>query len=237
MNKTAVVIFARMTSSRLPGKTLTDLGGRVILGRLVDRMAHLAEPAGLVVATSDQAEDDPIVRFCETDETCRRLGVKSFRGALKDVLGRAAACARALDLDPLVRISGDSPFMDPAIIDRCIERHRTAAPDLTTNRYPRTFPPGITVEAISRACLERLDAETTKDEDREHVTTFVYRHADRFRIENVAATRPGLPEVTLTVDTPEDLAVARKLQARLDALGGPLDHMITADLRRDLTAD
>jgi len=159
-----------------------------------------------------------------------------FRGSLLDVLGRAAACARRFDLDPLVRISGDSPFMDPAVIDRVIERHAATSPDITTNRFPRTFPPGITVEAISRACMDRLDAEARDAEDREHVTTFVYKHADRFRIENVAATRPGLPEVTLTVDTPEDLAVARKLKSRLAALGEPLDHLITADLRRELTA-
>src|SRR5690606_5239919 len=120
MTKTAVVTFARMGSSRLPGKSLTDIGGRTVLGCLIDRLGLLKQPARLIVATSDQAVDDAIADFCATDAMCRELGIQVFRGALLDVLGRAAACARAFNLDPLVRISGDSPFMDPAVIDRVI---------------------------------------------------------------------------------------------------------------------
>lgn len=229
---TAVVIFARMSSSRLPGKSLTDIGGQTVLGSLIDRMAYVALAPRLIVATSDGAEDDAIAEFCRTDAVCRKLGVEVFRGDLVDVLGRAAACARHFGIDPLVRISGDSPFMDPAVIDRVIARHDATRPDMTSNRHPRSFPPGITVEAISRACMDRLDAEATATDDREHITTYAYKHADRFRIENVSSDRPDLMDVALTVDTPEDLAAAREIKVRLAQAGDPLDYRITAEMRR-----
>lgn len=236
MTRTGVVIFARMGSSRLPGKSLMDLCGRPVLGEMIDRMAHLSSPARIIVATSDLPGDDAISEFCRTDATCRDLKVEVFRGPHLDVLGRAAACAAHFGLDPLVRVSGDSPFMDPAVIDRVLARHAEASPDITTNRFPPTFPPGITVEALSGNCLARLDETATDPEDREHVTTFIYKNPKAFSIVNVSASRLGLRTAPLTLDTPEDLALARALKVRLAECGNPLDHLSTVDLRNKLTA-
>lgn len=231
-----IVVFARMTSTRLPGKTLMDIGGRTVLGALLDRLKLVRTKAKVIVATSDDPSDDAIADFIAADPTARNLGATTYRGPLKDVLSRAIGCRSAFGLDPLVRISGDSPFMDPAVIDMILNRHLKERPDITTNLFPRTFPKGISVEAISAQCLKRLDLDTRNLEDREHVTPYVYANPDRFTIINVAAPAQGLDQFALTIDTPEDLERARALISRLSDTVNPFDYRTCIELLSDQSA-
>lgn len=232
------VIFARMDSSRLPGKALADLGGAPVLARVLVRARRaglnlapviapvIAPIVAPIVATSSRSVDDGVA------ELAQRAGADVFRGAADDVLGRAAACARAHDLDALIRISGDSPFIDPALIRRAADIW-LAEPDLdlVTNVHPRTYPPGVSVEVISRALLERLDAAVTDAALREHVTRAVYDNPDSFRLRNFTAPAAAAPAgLDLAVDDEAGLARARALIA---ALGADAD---TADLDAVLKA-
>lgn len=204
-----LVVFARADSRRLPGKVLRDIAGRPLLGRVLDRLRHTAGGHPVIVATSHRPVDDPVAVFARSE------GVTVFRGAADDVLARARACAAAHDLDPLVRLSGDSPFLPADVIVRLLELFAAERPDIVTNVFPRSFPPGASVEALSRATLDRLDAEVTERSDREHVTPFVYRHADRFAIANLAAPDPSWAELRLTVDTEEEWRRADWIAAQL----------------------
>ena len=82
------LIFARMDSTRLPGKALKPLAGQPVLGRVIRRLSQSGEIDGIVVCSSDRAIDDPIAAFAED----KKVGL--FRGSAEDVLGRAAAAAR-----------------------------------------------------------------------------------------------------------------------------------------------
>jgi spore coat polysaccharide biosynthesis protein SpsF len=201
--RAASVVFARLDSRRLPGKALVDLGGTPMLARVIDRVGRAGIP--VIVATSDREMDEPIARFAAQ----RRLAC--FRGDAFDVRGRALACARAHGLDVLVRISGDSPFMDPVTIDAVMRLFDNERPDIATNLFPRTFPAGMSVEAISVAALDRAMSETDDAADREHVTKYFYRRPASFRIVNHAASDGDWSDCRLTVDTPDDLARARWL--------------------------
>lgn len=203
-----LAIFSRFDSRRLPGKALLAIGGRPLLGHVVDRTRKLAGAVRVVIATSERAVDDPIAAFA------RANGVDAFRGSCDDVLGRALDCALAFGFDHLVRISGDSPFMDPALIERLIRIHLAERPDLTTNVFPRTFPAGLSVEVVSRTALETA-APAADARQREHVTPFFYEHPERFRIRNEISGIEGWDEVSLTVDTPDDLEKARWIAAAL----------------------
>ena len=151
-----------MKSARVPGKVLRQLAGRPLLGHLLDRLCTLGMP--LVVATSDDRSDDAIASFCVAE------GVAVHRGPLDDVAARFVGAARERGIDPIVRVSGDSPLLDPAIVRRALELWEPGL--LVTNVRPRSFPTGQSVEVFELAALER--AELTP-EAREHVTT----HAPR----------------------------------------------------------
>jgi len=206
--RAGVVVFARMSSSRLPGKALRDLAGRPLLGRVLDRLRIGAPGWPLVVATSDRADDDAIADFAEKETT------PVFRGSLDDVASRAVACADREGYSCFARVSGDSPFVDGNLVDRMIRRHLDHRPDLTTNVFPRSFPPGASVEVIDVDVLRSTISAMSADE-REHVTAHFYANPRRFRIENMPAPDGRYGGVALTVDSPEDMARARRIAQRL----------------------
>lgn len=192
------VVTARRTSRRLPGKVLQLINGRPMLSYIVERLRSVKRLDAIVIATSTDSSDDPVMAFAES------AGLACWRGELSDVLGRVRGAAAAYEADAIVRISGDSPLLDPAIIRNAINRFLDGTADLVTNVFPRSYPKGQSVEILSREALERLDIEAVQPEDREHVTRYAYRHPDRFKIQNFSSPRPR-PDLQLSVDTPADL--------------------------------
>jgi spore coat polysaccharide biosynthesis protein SpsF len=200
---TATIIFARCDSRRLPGKVLTPLGGRPLLGRVLDRI-KLAQRAGhLIVATTDRPIDAPIVAFAAAE------GVACFRGPTHDVAGRALACAESVGVSTFVRISGDSPFIDPSLLDSMMAQHDLAEAEITTNLHPRSFPPGISIEIVEVSAMRKLIAICSSPEEREHVTLHFYRNANNYRIANYASPVEQQDNVSLVVDTEDDLRRAK----------------------------
>jgi spore coat polysaccharide biosynthesis protein SpsF len=201
-----VAVQARMSSTRLPAKVLLPVAGRPLLGYVLERVALAGET--VVVATSDQPDDDPVAQFASD------AGVQVFRGSLPDVAGRFNALADSFGLDALVRVSGDSPLIDPALVDEAISLFGAGEVDLVTNVFPRSFPVGQSVEVLSRAALDRVLAATDDPSDREHVTRYVYAHHKDFRIQNFAHER-DVSDVRHVVDTEEDL---RRVEAIFAAM-------------------
>ena len=225
-----IVVFARMSSARLPGKTLAAIAGRPMLGHVLERLRRVRGALPVVVATSEAPEDAAIADFAAAN------GVAVYRGALADVAGRALAAAARHGFDAFVRISGDSPFIDPALIARALDHHAAQAPDMTSNVFPRSYPPGCSVEVIERAALARA-LPLMDDEEHEHVTLHFYRHAKAWRIANLAGPAGRYDGVRLAVDTAADLVQARAVAAALGArvLDAGLDEV--AGLARACNAD
>jgi spore coat polysaccharide biosynthesis protein SpsF len=202
------VIQARMSSRRLPGKILMEVAGKPLLAYLVERLRHSRRLQSMIVATSQAPEDDPVIGLCE------QLGIRSFRGALEDVLGRLLAAAGLADASAIVRVNGDSPLLDQALVDRGVAEFDAGDADIVTNVFPRSFPKGQSVEVISVAALARVAGQTSDPDDREHVTRFFYNHPERFKIRNFAC-KTDLSGVQMSVDTPEDLEMFKSTIARL----------------------
>jgi spore coat polysaccharide biosynthesis protein SpsF len=215
-----VVVLARTDSARLPGKAIAEVAGRPMLELVVDRLRPACGDA-LVVATTDRGVDDDIAALA------RARGWSLHRGSTEDVLGRLRDAGTAAGFDPVVRISGDSPFIDAATVRRLLEEHESAGAELTTNVFPRTFPAGASVEVLTMALLDRLAATVTDPDDREHVTRWCYANPGDVRIHNVE--RPPLRDVHLAVDTADDLARARFIADRLGTrvLDAGLDEIAT----------
>src|SRR5271168_1119931 len=113
---TTAIIQARMSSTRLPGKVLLDLAGQPMLARVVERAGRARTIDRVIVATTVELEDEPIV------ELCRSRGWTVTRGSRDDVLDRYYQAALSDGADPIVRITSDCPLIDPEVIDRVVER-------------------------------------------------------------------------------------------------------------------
>lgn len=207
------IVFARMRSSRLPGKALLPIGQRPLLGWVLERTARVSGLAQVVVATSTDASDDAVETFA------REAAVPVFRGSLDNVVARAVACAREFDLTAFARVCGDRAFLEPDDIGAAIHRmaQNDGAPvDLVTNTLGGPVPAGLTTEIVRTGALAEVLAQTSDPQDLEHLTRYIYRHANRFRIVAGVSVPPMLQDVRFVVDTVEDIQRARYIVERLD---------------------
>jgi len=205
-----IAIVCRLSSSRLPGKALRQVGGRSVLGHIVDRVRRGANGLPLVVCTSDTPRDDELERFC------RWSGLQVFRGPLDDVAGRFLACAEANGLDFAVRINGDNMFLDPDTLRAMVAIASTNEFDFVTNVPGRTFPFGMSVEIVRTSFYRETIANVSDPHHREHVTSWLYDNPEcgrRFIYENrVCEAARGLK---LAIDTEADLERATRMVARM----------------------
>ena len=197
--KVAAIIFSRMASSRLPGKALRHIAGEPLIKRVINRVSKVKKLSTVVVATSNSKNDDRLVEYIQS------LNIEVFRGAAHDVLDRAVSCASYLGVDKFIRINGDSPLIDPELLEKGIEMWTDPSLDLISNVFPRTYPVGTSVEIIKTDSLKKILSLTVDSCDREHVTRFFYKNPEKFRILNFESGRSELREVRLAVDTEEDL--------------------------------
>lgn len=211
-SKIVAIIQGRMSSSRLPGKVLMDIGGEPMLLRVVRRVQKVKSIQDVWVATTDQASDDPLVYLC------KESNLPCYRGSTFDVLDRFYQTARAAGADVVVRITADCPLIDPAVIDRTVNALFTTGADFTANRLPppwkRTYPIGMDVEVCWFAGLERAWREAELPHEREHVMPFFYDAPGRFNI-HVVNAEEDYGQLRWTVDTPEDLEVVRRIYSLL----------------------
>ena len=145
------IIQSRMSSTRLPGKMLMDINGRPLLGRVIDRVKASKVVTKLIVATSISREDDEIEQFCLNEK------IKYYRGDLNNVYKRFKEIVTLEKADSFIRINGDSPLIDPEIIDLAVNNYNNEDCDLLTNIFPRTFPRGQSVEVISSQPFTQIE--------------------------------------------------------------------------------
>lgn len=212
------IVFSRFTSSRLPGKALIDIGGRPLLGRVIDRVKGIAGIERIVVATSSEDADDVIAQFAEAE------GIDCYRGELYDVAARAVGACEAFGLDAFSRICGDRPFLDPDIDRQLIELFEEHDLDMATTTGERKLPPGLTGEVVRASSLKKLLPALSAYE-REHVTACFYAGTGPFRIKSLPTPDYVTPEtkVRLVVDDETDLARARAILSEADSDSGEPD--------------
>jgi spore coat polysaccharide biosynthesis protein SpsF len=239
MPRTIAIIQARMSSSRLPGKVLLDIGGKPMLQHVIERTQRARSLDAVVVATTTDDADRPVADFCTSAR------VPCFRGSPQDVLDRYYQVAKAQAAEIAVRITGDCPLIDPALIDRTVQLVNepgsldASSVDFACNRLPppftRTFPIGLDVEVCTFAALERAWREAGQPFQREHVMPFLYEGVtlqpaempteEGFALVTGVSPRgfriaqlhhdPDYGGLRWTVDTAEDLTLVGEIFARL----------------------
>jgi spore coat polysaccharide biosynthesis protein SpsF (cytidylyltransferase family) len=202
------IIQARTGSTRLPGKVLLDIEGMSMLARVVDRVRRAATIDRIVIATTANAQDDPLAAHAGA------LSVDVFRGDEDDVLDRYYRAATQFELDVIVRITSDCPLLDPGLLDRVVTLARESRVDYAADTLPRRFPRGLDVEVFPVATLERVWREATTFQDRAHVTPYVLDHPAAFSTAGITDA-VDRSHMRWTVDTPEDLTFVREVYREL----------------------
>jgi spore coat polysaccharide biosynthesis protein SpsF len=202
------ILQARMSSSRMPGKVLKPILGIPMLERQLERVKRAHKIDRLVVATSIEASDSEIATLCETTSTL------CYRGSLDDVLDRCYQAARPFQPDYVVRLTGDCPLADWYVIDQAISFCCEGSFDYTSNTLHPTWPDGLDVEVVRFGAFEEAWHEAVLPSEREHVTPFIYRRPQRFRLGSLMQEE-DLSDLRWTVDEPEDFAFASKVYESL----------------------
>ena len=205
------IVQARMGSTRLPGKTMMDLDGMSTLARVVTRLEKSKYIDKVIVATTTNEEDDVIL------EETKRLGCLCYRGKSEDVLDRVTRAALTKDATTIVEITADCPLIHHSVVDPVIEAFKEYRPDIATNFIPQTYPKGYEVRVFGITRLKRLNEIVDNPVDRQHVSTALFWNPQtkgNYTVHNVEAPPESTrPELAVTLDTPEDLEMIRKVFA------------------------
>nr|WP_092074318.1 glycosyltransferase family protein [Dendrosporobacter quercicolus]NSL49222.1 glycosyltransferase family protein [Dendrosporobacter quercicolus DSM 1736]SDM88319.1 spore coat polysaccharide biosynthesis protein SpsF [Dendrosporobacter quercicolus] len=202
-----IIVQARMTSTRLPGKVLKKVLGKPLLEYQLERLSRVENADGIVIATTTNHTDDPVV------ELCQRLQIPFWRGAEEDVLARYYEAANYFRADVVVRVTADCPVIDPAIVRKaiaCYMENKQCYDYVRLENYPR----GLDTEVFPASVLADCYHEASAQPDREHVTPFIYRHPERYRVKKLYC-KQDYSHHRWTVDTPEDFELIRRIIAEL----------------------
>jgi len=229
-NKIDVIVEARMTSSRLPGKILLTACGIPLLQLMIERLKRIDLVNDIIVATTTNKSDDVIVSLCG------QLDINCFRGDENDVLGRVVQAAQQYKTDIIVEITSDNPLIDPHLCNDIIKKYLELDPniDFVSNDVgcyrddvKVTFPLGLcNTKVFRRTLLEKVAKTTSNAVDREHVVNNIVNNPGKYSLFNVNAQKKyNRSDIRLTLDYPEDYEVIKSV---FEALY-PLNPDFTAD--------
>jgi spore coat polysaccharide biosynthesis protein SpsF len=193
-----VILQARMSSTRFPGKVLALLNGKPLIKFQLERILKSSLISEIVVATSEDSTDDQLVTYLTVENQA------VVRGSLDDVLARYLKVVDLYDPEIVVRITGDCPLVMPELIDDLIAILRNSEADYVTNALSGTFPDGLDIEVFYARVLNQVNSLALSSIEREHVTLGIYSRPKNFKIKSIDS-RVNLNELRLTVDYPGDL--------------------------------
>ena len=207
--KATVVIQVRMGSTRFPGKIMMKLDEKfTVLDYVIRQLGHSKSLENIIIATTHLEQDDVIVEYAKNNE------LDYFRGESLDVLDRYYKCAKKFSLDTIVRMTSDAPFLDPTIVDKVISKFQETGCDFASNNITRTYPIGIDAEIFSMRALEKTWKDAKLPSEREHVTTFMKKNKEIFKLYNLENNQK-IPIYKLAIDRKEDLEFLRAIAANI----------------------
>jgi len=193
------IIQSRMTSGRYPGKMLAPFLGKPVLANVVDKIKSSKIRPKIILATSKNYTDDPLVLYA------KHLDLEVVRGSHDDVYSRFSSTLNKFKCEAFFRVCGDSPLLLPFLFDQAVSIYNQSDYDLITNVFPRTFPNGMSVELIKTKTFIEMEKKITDKNDREHITQFFYRKNKEFKIYNIRNKNPFDSNLHLALDEPNDL--------------------------------
>jgi len=201
--KIVAIVQARMGSTRLPNKVMKRIGGIPMIGILLSRLSKAKELDQIIVATSADECNLPLITYVE------KLDYVCEQGSENDVLDRFVQAAQKHQADVIVRITGDCPLVDSELVDEVIRRFKSSGVDYFSNANPPTYPDGLDIEICTLVALEQAHREASKLFDREHVTPYL-RESGKFNTAGMQHSR-DFSDLRWTVDELADFIVIEKI--------------------------
>ncbi len=203
------IIQARSSSKRFKDKVLHLIYGAPLIQHVVNRIKKSKEISKIIVSSSYKKSDDKLISYL------KKKKIKFFRGNLENVALRLYDTANMNKAKYFVRVSGDSPMIDPKLIDKAVKiskRHKDY--DIVTNVFPRTFSKGQSVEVIKTSIFKK-NLKKFSNADKEHVTKFFYKNSKKFNIKNFVLKKKN-KKIKMSIDTKKDLKVILKKFDRIN---------------------
>lgn len=201
--KVVAIVQARMGSTRLPGKVMKEVQGKPLIELLLARLSQAKQIDQIIVATSQSSKNQPLV------DHVQKLGYQCYLGSEDDVLDRYYHAALMAKADVVVRITGDCPLVDAALVDNAVAKFKEHQVDYYSNVEPPTFPDGLDTEVFGFAALKKAFHKASSRAEREHVTPYI-RHNGEFR-RSALLNDEDHSALRWTVDEADDLEVIRNI--------------------------
>jgi spore coat polysaccharide biosynthesis protein SpsF (cytidylyltransferase family) len=209
MINTVAIIQARMSSTRLPGKILEKVGGKEVLKHVVSRLNYCKNINKVVVATTNNYQDDQLISWLTNNQ------LDFFRGNEDDVLDRYYQTAKQYDADFILRVTSDSPLIDPQLVDFIVKIALYNQYDYTSNSLLPTFPDGLDIECLSFFALQESWKKATTLNEREHVTPYIRLNPRAFKSANIT-NKKNYSAYCWAIDNPKDLDFVKQLHTKID---------------------
>lgn len=212
MSKTGLIIQARLGSNRLPEKILKLIQGKPVLELFLERAKRITGLDEIIIATTEQAEDDRILEFC------KRTDIPYFRGSVTDVLDRFFQASKNFKLDHIVRITSDCPLFDPQLSSEVVAfYHQNPNLDQASNNSSHLYPHGLDTEIFSFDALQKAAREAKTSYEREHVTPFIRDPKNSFQLGQAPQSLAAkiYSHYRWTLDYPEDFEFIKRIYDEL----------------------
>ena len=206
-----VILQARMSSRRLPGKVLLPLNGKPMIYRQIKRILRAKQIGTLVVATSEHPSDDPLVEYLNS------IGIESYRGSLDNVFSRFSQIIVGKSPLNIVRLTADCPLVMPEILDAMLEQFWIGDVEYMSNALIPTFPDGLDIEIFTRNCFDKLTTLELSPEELEHVTLGINNRKGSFQVFNFSDSEDR-SQLRWTVDYLEDFNFVQDVYAHFTGL-------------------
>jgi len=211
-------VQARIGSSRLPGKIMMLIEGRPMFWHVWYRLKQAKSLSDVIILTTNNSADDVLSSYCIEQ------GIPFFRGSENDVLDRFYHASKQYPAEAYARFTADCPLIDPAIVDRIANEYLKSEVDYCATSPSYTYPDGFGTEIIKKSALHRAYQEARTKTDREHVTSYIRRNTDQFRIRFVENDHyHPYVDLHMSVDDKHDLNLIKRIFQKL-LIEKPLFH-------------
>ena len=213
-----IIVQTRTGSTRLPGKVMMKADDKLLMvDYVINQLKHSKLHDEIVIATTDLKQDDVIFDYVTN------RNIPCFRGDEKNVLERHYQCAKKYAFSTIVRIPSDKPLIDPTIVDSVIEKFQSNSYDYLSNffidvndndRFIPSYPSGTEVEIFSFTALETAWKNATSEEEKEHVTPYLYSHPEKFNTSTLKS-KNNLSQFRWALDYENDLKLIRIIISKI----------------------
>jgi len=209
-NLNLVVLQARMSSSRFPGKVMAQINGHPMIYWEISRISKAKLVNKIVVVISNQSSDDILADYLDS------IHQEYIRGSLDNVLSRYVKAEEIYNPSAIIRLTADCPLVMPELIDQYLEIFHKEDFEYLSNTIELSYPDGLDIEIIAPGIFKKLLEFSLSKEEKEHVTLGIYSRKDKFRTYNVS-NKTNISQFRWTVDTSDDLAFVKSIYAHFES--------------------